>query len=241
MWDTDKDYRILIAQKALDLYNRTVNSGTLRGRWNKRMAIDTANSMSSDFQSLTYSYLDPADLAKSPEVKSLEDKYQLVIRYLGGDDWNHEFLRQTPKNEKHKAEESIAKIRFFLRTISGLKDRLNFGPINDPIIGIDIIVGEIMSVSKHDKNPNLMICNVNIGKQAIKVVTNDLTVKERDRVGIAMLPPATFTGIASEGMFLGHGEGILKEIKGELGEIPKGIPIESLNESRNLIENFLKN
>ena len=33
---------------------------------------------------------------------------------------------------------------------------------------------------------------------------------------------------------------ILKDVDGELGEIPKGIPMESLNETRNLIESYLK-
>ena len=46
-----------------------------------------------------------------------------------------------------------------------------------------------------------MICNVNLGKRALKVVTNDLTVKEGNRVGVSLLPPATFMDIVSEGMF----------------------------------------
>ena len=33
---------------------------------------------------------------------------------------------------------------------------------------------------------------------------------------------------------------ILKEVEGELGEMPKGIPMDSLNETRNLVEAFLK-
>jgi predicted RNA-binding protein with EMAP domain len=105
-------------------------------------------------------------------------------------------------------------------------------------VGVDIVVGEIMSVSKH--GDSLMITNVNTGKHAIKVITNDLNVKEGDHVGIAMLPPMNFLGILSEGMFLGNGSNILKEVEGELGSMPKGIPIKSLNGTRNLVENFLK-
>ena len=48
------------------------------------------------------------------------------------------------------------------------------------IIGIDIRVGEVMSVTKHPKADSLMICNVNLGKRAITVVTNDLNVKEEE-------------------------------------------------------------
>ena len=32
---------------------------------------------------------------------------------------------------------------------------------------------------------------------------------------------------------------ILKDVQGELGENPKGIPMESLNETRNLIDAYL--
>ena len=150
-------------------------------------------------------------------------------------------MKGAPKEEREKTEENIAKVRFFLDTILGLRARFKFGPIDDPIIGIDVRVGEVMSVSKHPKADSLMICNVNIGKRALKVVTNDLTVKEGNRVGVSLLPPATFMDIVSEGMFLGMGGSILKEVQGELGNMPNGIPIESLNETKNMITNFLDN
>ena len=72
------------------------------------------------------------------------------------------------------------------------------------------------------------------------MITNDLTVKEGNRVAVALLPPANFRGIISEGMFLGAGEGVLKDVKGEIGGLPKGIPLDALKETRNLVEAFLK-
>lgn len=62
--------------------------------------------------------------------------------------------------------ENIAKVKFFLDTILGLKNRLALGPINDPIIGIDIKIGEVMSVTKHPNADSLMICNVNLRKKS---------------------------------------------------------------------------
>jgi len=47
-------------------------------------------------------------------------------------------------------------------------------------------------------------------------------------------------GVPSEGMFLRGSEGLLKDVEGQLGEMPHGIPLDSLNETRNLVENFLK-
>lgn len=75
---------------------------------------------------------------------------------------------------------------------------------------------------------------------AITVVTNDLTVKEGNRVAAAILPPSVFMGITSEGMFLGAGNEVLKDVEGNLGDMPHGIPLESLNKTRNLVETFLK-
>ena len=128
-------------------------------------------------------------------------------------------------------------MKFALNTISTVDKRLSLGPINDPVIGIDIKTGEIVSIQKLDK---LLVCNVNFGDTALTVVTNDLTVKEGNRVGVAILPPSVFMGVASEGMFLGSGNGVLKEVEGDLGEMPRGIPLDSLNETRNLVETFLK-
>ena len=67
-----------------------------------------------------------------------------------------------------------------------------------------------------------------------------VNVKDDNKVGVSLLPPQAFSDIVSEGMFLGMGEGILKDVDGELGAMPKGIPMESLNETRNLVENYLK-
>ena len=85
-----------------------------------------------------------------------------------------------------------------------------------------------------------MLCNVNLGKRAITVVTNDMNVKDENKVGVSLLPPQSFSDIVSEGMFLGMNGNILKDVDGELGQMPKGIPMESLNETRNLVENYLK-
>jgi predicted RNA-binding protein with EMAP domain len=240
VWDTSKDYRILIAQKSKELFVRTVQTGAFRGHWNKKMAIESANNMDADFQSLLYSYLEGEELANSPDVDKLEEQAEYVIKYLGGDEWNHIFLNKAPKEERNKTDENIAKVQFFLNTILGLRKRLSFGPINDPIVGIDILVGEIMSVSKHPNADSLVICNVNLKKRAITVVTNNLDVKEGNHVGVALLPPQTFMEIASEGMFLGVNGVVLKDVKGDLGEMPTGIPMESLNDTRNLIEGFLQ-
>jgi predicted RNA-binding protein with EMAP domain len=239
MWDTSNDYRLLVGEKSVDLFLRTIEGANLKGRWNKRNVRQIARDMIPEIQSMYYSYVEPADLAKMPQIESLKEKAEEITENLGGENWYRHFLDMVSKEEKSKLEESIAKIRFFLNIILNMDKRLALGPIDDPIVAIDIKVGEIVSAGGHPKADNLLVCNVNIKERAITVVTNDLNVKEDNRVAVAMLPPTSFMGITSEGMFLGAGEGILKNVEGELGGMPKGIPLEALNEARNFIETFI--
>lgn len=240
MWDTSKDYRLLVAEKAVELFLKTIEHAKFKGRWDKKKAIKLAKEMLPELQAMRYSYLDPKELIDTPQMKALKGKAQGIIEALGGEDWHHKFLSLADKSEKEKVEEAVAKVRFFLNIILNLDKRLALGKINDPVIAVDIKVGEIMSVGKHPNADRLLVCNVNIGDRAVTVVTNDLTVKEGNRVAVALLPPANFRGIVSEGMFLGAGEGVLKDVKGEIGGLPKGISLDALKETRNLVEAFLK-
>lgn len=240
MWDTSKDYRLLVAQKSVELFLRTIEGANLRGKWNKKKALSNARDMMPEIQSLYYSYLTPVEITKTPQISSLEDHGKNLWDALGGDDWYHHFMEFSKRDEKEKLEESLAKIKFFFNIIFGLSKRFELGEINDPVIGIDIKTGLISSVSKHPQADKLMICNINLGDRAITVVTNDISVKDGILVAVALLPPTTFQGITSEGMFLGAGEGILKDFHGEIGSLPHGIPLEALNETRRFVESFLK-
>jgi uncharacterized protein len=238
MWDTSNDYRLLICEKSVDLFLRTIEGANLKGRWNKRNVRQIAKDMIPEIQSMYYSYVEPADLAKMPQIESLKEKAEKIIENLGGEKWYSHFLDMVNKEEKVKLEEAIAKIRFFLDTILNVDKRLALGPIDDPIVAIDIKVGDVVSAGDHPNADSLLICNVNI-KRVITVVTNDLDVTEANRIAVAMLPPTSFMGITSEGMFLGTGNRVLKDVKGDVGEMPKGIPLEALNTTRNFVEAFI--
>lgn len=229
-----------MAEKSVELFLKTIEGAKFKGKWDKKRAIQLAKEMIPEIQAMRYSYVEPKELIETPQMQALKEKANGIIEALGGDDWHHKFLSLADKSEREKVEEAIAKIRFFLNTILGLEGRLALGKINDPVIAVDIKVGEVMSVGKHPNADRLLVTNVNIGERAITVVTNDLTVKEGNRVAVALLPPANFRGIVSEGMFLGAGEGVLKDVKGEIGGLPKGIPLEAFKETRNLVEVFLK-
>ncbi|WP_456453177.1 tRNA-binding protein [Thermococcus sp.] len=240
MWDTSKDYRLLVAEKSVELFLKTVEHAKFKGKWNKKGAIQLAKEMIPELQAMRYSYIEPKELIETPQMKALKEKALGIIEALGGEEWHHKFISLADKGEREKVEEAVAKVRFFLNTILNLDKRLRLGRINDPVIAVDIKVGEVMSVAKHPNANRLLVTNVNLGERAVTVVTNDLSVKEGNRVAVALLPPANFRGIVSEGMFLGAGEGVLKDVKGEIGGLPKGIPLEAFNETRNLVEAFLK-
>jgi predicted RNA-binding protein with EMAP domain len=239
MWDTSNDYRLLVAEKSVELFLRTVEGANLKGKWNKKQALQAARKMTSEIQTLYYSYLEPSAIVKTPQIDLLEEQATEIVEALGGNSWHRQFLALANREEKPKLEESLAKIKFFLNTILGLKDRISLGEIEDPVMGVDIKKGEILSVSKHPEADQLLVCNVNLHQRAITVVTNDLEVREKNQVAVALLPPEVFMGITSEGMFLGAG-GVLKDVKGDLGKLPHGIPLEALNVARNLVENFLQ-
>ena len=114
MWDTTKDYRILVASKARENYLNLIPTASFRGSWNKKQAIELGKQMNSDFQSLTYSYLEGDELVNSPDVAALTEKALSIIECLGGDDWNKKFLSNAPKEDRQKTQENIAKVRFFL-------------------------------------------------------------------------------------------------------------------------------
>jgi uncharacterized protein len=240
MWDTSKDYRLLVAEKSIELFLRTIEGANLKGKWNKKQALQAARRMTSEIQTLYYSYLTPLEMTETPQIALLEEQGMEIVESLGGESWHRNFLELANKEEKEKLEEALAKIKFFINIILGLRERISLGEIKDPVMGIDIKKGEILSVSKHPKAEKLLVCNVNLQERAITVVTNDLDVKEKNQVAVALLPPEVFMGITSEGMFLGAGDGILKDVQGELGKLPQKIPLDALNEARNLVENFLQ-
>ncbi len=240
MWDTSKDYRLLVAEKSIELFQRTIEGANLKGKWNKKPALQAARKMTTEIQTLYYSYISPGEMKETPQMALMEKQGQEIVEALGGESWHRQFLELANREEKEKLEESLAKIKFFLNTIFGLRARLSLGEIKDPVMGIDIKKGEILSVSKHPRAAQLLVCNVNLQERAITVVTNDMDVKEKNQVAVALLPPEVFMGITSEGMFLGEDKGILKDVKGDLGKLPHGIPLDALNEARNLVDNFLQ-
>lgn len=240
MWDTSKDYRLKVAEKSIEDFIRVVEGSNLRGSWNKKQVRQIAKNMNPEIQTLYYSYITPDEMAQTPQMKNLLKSIDDIIENLGGEDYAKKFQGELNREEREKIDLPLSKMKFFFNTFRGLPNRLALGEVDDPVMGVDIMVGELSSVSKHPRTDNLMVCNVNLASRAITVITNDLSVKDNDRVAVALLPPTSFMGISSEGMFLGAGEGILKDVEGELGHLPQHFDMAALNETRNMVDAYLK-
>jgi predicted RNA-binding protein with EMAP domain len=48
MWDTSKDYRLLVAEKSVELFLKTIDGANLKGKWNKKKVLQAAGKMKSE-------------------------------------------------------------------------------------------------------------------------------------------------------------------------------------------------
>ncbi len=196
--DTVNNQKIKMAEKCVKDLEKYI--GNIREI--KRGAI--LKEVSSKIMEIKYSYAEVDEMEESlNEIKKICND---IVTLLGKDKWIKRL------KEMKLSDLAVAHIKFCLNILYNLDFRLRLP--DAPEYSVDIRVGEIESITKHPNAKKLKICNVNVGR-VITVVTNIENVKERERLAVALLPPAEFFGVVSEGMFLSHN---LKE--GNPGEIP---------------------
>ena len=202
--DTASDPRILMAEKcSRELKNLLLNSKGV-GKEPPRIAEETEKKIIA----LKYSYLDLESM--KPILEEIKSEMVKLLELLGGKEWTKKV------KTRGMDEEKIARIKFCMNIIYNLDSRLKLPP--DPAYAVDIRVGEVESVWKHPNADNLKVCNVNVGR-IITVVTNEPSVKEGDKIPVALLPPVELRGVVSEGMFIfSMQDGSRKE--GRIGNLP---------------------
>ncbi len=214
--DTANDSRIIMAEHCVsELRNIAGNLKNI-----KKSGI--LNEINAKVMEIKYSYSEMEDL--KPYLSSLKKLTAKLLELLGGMDWAKK-LRDM-KYDDYK----IAKIRFCLNILYNLDSRLNLP--NDPAYGVDIRVGEIVSMAKHPHAEKLKICNVNVGR-VITVITNLEGVKEGMKLAVALLPPVKLMGVVSEGMFLSD-----KNKEQDVGEIPELSEDELNNARKEVLKNL---
>jgi hypothetical protein len=225
--DTHNNINILVAEQALELLKKTLESTRFEGVWKKKDALQITDSMKSDIMAIKFSYAEKEDISEI--TKPIRDKISKLQSALG-EGWSSNFLSNSRKENKTSTKMGIAKIIFSMNTLYFVDKRIKL----DNKYGVDTLVGKILSVSK--VSDSLLICNVDI-KRAITVLTNDMSIKDGDIVAVSILPPREFYGQVSEGMFCVI-HGVLR-IEGEIGNRAE-IPIDGYKETMNMVQDFLK-
>ena len=225
--DTQNNINILVAEKALELLKKTLESTRFEGVWKKKDALQITDSMKADIMAIKFSYAEKDSISEiTSPIKQKISNLQSSL----GEGWSSNFLSKSKKENKTSTKMGIAKIIFCMNTLYFIDKRIK----QDNKYGVDTIIGEILSVSK--ASDSLLICNVDI-KRAITVLTNDMSIRDGDIVAVSILPPKEFYGQISEGMFCGI-DGVLR-VQGEIGNRAE-IPAEGYKETVNMIQDFLK-
>lgn len=220
--DTSSDPRIVMAEKcSRELKNILLNS---KGVGKEPPKI--AEEIEKKIIALKYSYLDLESM--KPMLEEIKSEMVKLLELLGGKEWTKKV------KTRGMDEEKIARIKFCMNIIYNLDSRLKLPP--DPAYAVDIRLGKVESVWKHPNADNLKVCNVNVGR-IITVVTNEQSVKEGDKIPVALLPPVELRGVVSEGMFIFSMQDRIR--KGEIGNLPH-LSEEEKNSVRKEVMKYLR-
>jgi hypothetical protein len=216
--DTASSTKILMAEKSVRELEKYV--GSLRDI--KKSGV--LKNLAAKVLELKYSYGEPEDL--EPFLEEIKKYTMEVYQALGGKDIVAHLKKM------YYDELRISRVRFALNILYNLDSRLRLP--EDPAYAVDVRLGEIMSVSKHPDADRLKICNVDIGRM-ITVVTNIQSVKEGCKLPVALLPPAEFRGVVSDGMFLSD----KCRDSGENGSLP-ALDDDEINNVRKEVLSYLR-
>ncbi len=191
--DTANDYRILVAEDAVNRIEQRVKVWTLPYPINKGLAIEKVKKLRSLVMQIKYSFLPLDMLLEMDALKELESLSKELISML-----------LPPKGARIESESqklAVAELRYSLSILLGLRARLALGEENRPEYAVDIVGVEVGHVEKHPRADRLWIAKVGTERFSFTVVTNIPNVKKGEIRGVAVLPPVSFFGVVSEAMF----------------------------------------
>jgi predicted RNA-binding protein with EMAP domain len=187
--DTSSDPRLLVAKLACDELQRLMRQKTAaRPALQKGRVAELTAAIESAVMTLTYSYQEPAALAASEPARELQAHAEELGRAMAP--------VQTAKDTPALL---AARIRWCLRTLSGLNERLATSGAT-LASGVDLVALEVRNVTK---TGSLWLTRVSDGESGYRVVTNLPGIRPGDVLAAAFLPPREVGGEASEAMFLG--------------------------------------
>ncbi len=206
-FDTSNDPRIVFSINVLEHAIKLIKSRKI-SKLRKLNMIDRLNELLKIMNQVRYMYLPKTELVKSDSFINLINKAkELYSEFMG-------IYRELVKDN----EFIIKWLRFTLRVIVSLEHRLLNYP-DKPSSAVEINFVKVLSVIKHPKANKLWVTSVTNGEEKFDVITNDSSVKSNEVLLVAFLPPKEFSGITSEGMFLGS-NGITRGSDKDVGSTP---------------------
>jgi len=189
--DTSKDYRLIIAQDAVERLDNIIRYHKLNLplNWNKLSEI--LKEIKKIVLKLRYSYLPINLLLQDDDLNKLK---QLSVEL------SKSMLDKNLINKFKPDPRILAETRYCLRIFYGLKYRLSLGEENKPWYAIDVEGVEIVSVHKHPNADKLFVTKAD-GILPYTIVTNIQDIKKGEVRAAAILPPAVIRDILSEAMY----------------------------------------
>lgn len=188
-YDTTKDPRIIVAQLACAVLKKCVKQKTqVQPGISRDSLTGLASACESAVMSMMYMYLEPQALASSQPMTNLSENAKAIAeayqKLVSGKD-DQSMLR--------------ADIRWCLRTLKGLQDRLSNSGAS-LAAGVDLAVVQVRNTAKEGA---FLKTRVTDGAADYTVVTNLTGIETNSRLAAAFLPPREIGGTVSEAMFLG--------------------------------------
>jgi len=185
---TDKDPRILVAELALPVIKKYIFSkSNVRAGMRRDETNSVLSSIESQIMTLKFSYMAPAEMAKSGMTASMREDAKSI------------YLAYRERIEKGMPEMARASLYWAFRIFSGMARRFRLKG-NKASCGIDLVAVQIRNIALSGK---LFRTRCMAGPMEMTIMTNMEGLKTGDVVGAAFLPPAVVGGIVSEAMFLG--------------------------------------
>ncbi len=224
--DTKNDYRILVAEEAIQRLEKRVKTWGLPYPTNKNKVLELVHDIRSNLLRMKYSFLPGELLVESNEIKVLEEKTRELAGLL--------LPRGISLPKQTRIQFMVAELKYCLWTLLGLRNRFLRGEDNKPEYAVDIIGVEIVSVQKHPEARSLWILKAGTEKYGFTIITNIVGIKKGEIRGVVILPPAEFMGVVSEAMIAT--DPLPLEYKG------KPVPYDKihLSEIRNKVEEIIR-
>ncbi|MCE4600266.1 MAG: tRNA-binding protein [Desulfurococcales archaeon] len=190
--DTARDYRILVAEDAVNRLERRLRQWGLPWPFNRGKALESLERARKTLLKLKYSYL-PVDMVlESQELKTIVESAREIADTV--------MPKTSYKLEGSKAL-AFAEIRYALLILIGLPSRISLGEANHPEYAVDVVGVEVTRVEPLPRSDKLKLTRASAGTAVFTIVTNLDDIRVSDVRAAAILPPVEFSGVVSEAMY----------------------------------------